>query len=312
MDELNIRVRDFHWYDDFGIVMDFLSEVWDLTQSFRNWIPQRFENRKFGPCGPEYSDADDTFVKIWEGIDEDGNSKIIAITILSDSPDSFFIIHPDYYHLTRDIIKSMENRREAIPLEDDRGNRIAFFVEVTDCERIEILKELGYTDLGLVEHNRIRSLDSPIPDYELPDGYSIRHVSLPDDFEKYRDVQGSVFPHCGKYMTEKIALKFSHASFWHEGLDLVAVAPDGTFAAFATVRLDPTSGITEFEPVGTHPEHRKKGLAKAVILEGLKRVMKHNPSLLCILGAATNDGATRLYDSLGFNRVDVHAWRRFL
>ncbi len=310
--QMTIRIRDFHWYDDTGSVMEFLAEVCQMTQSLRSWIPSRFENRKFGPCGPEYRDEEDSFVKIWEEVDDTGNAKIVAISIITDSPDSFFSIHPDYHYLTREIIQDLEKRRVAKPLTDDRGNRIAFFVETTDTEQVELLKDLGYNDLGLVEHNRIRPLDLPTPDYELPEGYSIRHVTLPEDFEKYRAVQGSVFSHCGTYMTEKLVVKFSQASFWHEGLDLVAVAPDGSFAAFTTVRLDPSSGITEFEPVGTHPDHRNLGLARAVIIEGLKRLQNYSPSMICIPGAATNDGATRLYDSLGFTRIDVHAWRRFL
>ncbi|MFW9931497.1 MAG: hypothetical protein ACFFDR_02490, partial [Candidatus Thorarchaeota archaeon] len=199
---MTIRVRDFHWYDDLGSVMDFLTEVWTMTQSLRNWIPQRFENRRFGPCGPEYNDEDDSFVKIWEDVDATGDSKIVAVGILSDSPDSFLNLHPEYKHLEREIVLDMERMRSAKPLNDDRGSRIAFFIEATDTERIELYKEMGYNDLGVCEHNRTRPLDLPIPDYELPDGYSIRHVTLPEDYENYHEVVGSVFSHCGKYMTE--------------------------------------------------------------------------------------------------------------
>jgi GNAT superfamily N-acetyltransferase len=310
-----IRVRDFHWDEDFEKVCTFLAELQVLTQSIRNWIPSRFENRKFGPCGPEYRDEEDGLVKIWEEIyetNESFESRIVAVTVLNDSPDSYPNIHPNYEYLASKVILEMEKERAAIPPNDDSGSRIVFMVEAEDRRRTELLQSLGYEDLGPYEHNRIRPLNSGIPDYSLPEGYSIRQAVLPKEFEKYREVLGSVFSHCGRYMTEASVKKYSEASFWHEDLDLVAVAPDGSFAAFTTVRVDPTSGIAEFEPVGTHPDHRKLGLAKGVILEGLRRLLNHNPTLVCIPGAAANEGATRLYDSLGFSRVDVHAWRKYL
>ncbi len=312
---MTLRVRDFHWDEDFSLVMDFLREICALTEFLRNLIPSRFENRRHGPCGPEYQDEEDSLVKIWEVLDEQDDTKsaiLAAISVFTDSPDSFISIHPDHTHYTREIVLKMEKIKATMPPCDDKGVRIAFWVETSDDERTSLLEELGYEDLGVYEHNRIRPLDIPIPEYQLPDGYSIRHVSLPEDYEKYRDVVGSVFSHCGEYMTKRAAIKYSEASYWHEGLDLVAVAPDESFAAFTTVRLDSASGIAEFEPVGTHPDHRKRGLARAVIIEGLKRLEDYNLTMTCIPGAAPNEGATRLYDSLGFTRVDVHAWRKFL
>jgi ribosomal protein S18 acetylase RimI-like enzyme len=309
-----IQFRDFKWDKDYFAVCDFLAELYQLTKSLRNWIPSRVENRKFGPCGPPYQDEEDKLVKIWEEFDDGDASKtpkMIAVTIMTDSPDAFINLHPDYAYLEEDIIKQMEEWKRAMPPSDDRGPRIAFFAEEGHTERIELLQKLGYEDLGLWEHNRVRPLDLPVPDYELPEGYSIRHVSLPEDYEKYHEVVSSVFKHCGPHMTEAAAVKYSQASYWNEGLDLVAVAPDGNFAAFTTVRIDPSSGITEFEPVGTHPDYRQKGLAKAIILEGLKRLKNYNPTVICIPGAAVNEGAIKLYDSLGFTRIDVHAWRKF-
>ena len=49
-------------------------------------------------------------------------------------------------------------------------------------------------------------------------------------------------------------------------LDIVVVAPDGTFAAYCICWLDPVNKIGEFEPVGTRETFRGKGLGKAVML----------------------------------------------
>ena len=179
-----IRVREFHWDEDFGRVCTFLAELQVLTQSIRNWIPSRFENRKFGPCGPEYQEEEDGLVKIWEeidGPDESLDPRIVAITVLNDSPDSYLNIHPDFEFLAPEIILEMEKKRAAIPSADGSDPRIVFMVEADDRRRTEVLQNLGYGDLGTYEHNRIRPLNSPIPEYSLPDGYAIRQVALPEE-----------------------------------------------------------------------------------------------------------------------------------
>ena len=312
---MTIQQRDFHWDEDFELVRRFLIEIFNETKSLYNMIPSRFENRKFGPCGPEYTDEDDRLVKIWEETDESGLSKerrIIAVTVLDTSPVSYLNLHPEYAHVEKDIILAMEDQKRAMGKTDDREVRIAFVTPVSHTRRQELLKELGYENLGNYGHDRIRPVDLDVPDYHLPDGYSIKHVDIAEEFEKYHEVIGSVFSHCREYMTENAAKLYSEASFYHDGLDLVVVAPDGNFAAFTTIRMDPVSRITEFEPVGTHPDHRKLGLAKSIILEGLKRLEKHAPSFVSIPGAADNEGATKLYDSLGFSREDLHVWRKYL
>lgn len=310
-----IQQRDFHWNEDFELVRNFLVEIFNLTKSLHYMIPSRFENRRFGPCGPDYTDEDDKLVKIWDDVDESTPSKeqrIIAVTILDTSPVSYLNIHPDYEHAERNIILAMEELKKAMGKTDDGEVRIAFVTPASHTQRQELLKELGYEKVGNYGHNRIRPVDLEVPNYNLPDGYSIKHVDVAEEYEKYHEVIGSVFPHCGKYMTEKSAKTYSEASFYHDGMDLVVVAPDGNFAAFTTIRIDPVSGITEFEPVGTHPNHRKLGLARSIILEGLKRLQKHPHSFVCIPEAADNEGATRLYDSLGFSREDLYIWRKFL
>lgn len=133
-----------------------------------------------------------------------------------------------------------------------------------------------------------------------------------EDFIHYRNVQASVFKHL-KGMTRRMADIYRTACFYNSEIDLVTVTPDGTFSTFCTVRLDPVSRIAEFEPVGTHPDYRKLGLAIAVLLEGLKRLEKHSPTLLCIQGATPTEAANRLYESKGLTeKTPVHEWYKKL
>jgi ribosomal protein S18 acetylase RimI-like enzyme len=112
-------------------------------------------------------------------------------------------------------------------------------------------------------------------------------------------------------MTKRRAKIYSTASFYNSDLDLVAVDRHGNFAAFCTVRIDPVSKMAELEPVGTHPNYRKLGLAKSVVCEGLLRLQKYHPSSMCILGAAMSKAANSFYESVGFTeKTEVHIWRK--
>lgn len=294
-----IVMRAFNWKKDFEIIQKFLTETYTLTNSFHNWAPTRFENRKFGACGSEYQDEEDELVKIWEFSDESNPNtrEVVAVTILNDSGANWIQIHPEHKYLEKELVLWIEEQLKAT--KDNSFTISRFNVLGSDEMRLSLLVDLGYENLGVEEYTRVRLVDMPVPNYSLPEGYMIRGVNAKQDFTKYREVMGSVFPHCKK-MTEKLFKIYTSATFYNENLDIIAIAPNDEFAAFATFRLDPISNIVEVEPVGTHPNHRKLGLASAVICEGLNRLKKYNPSAIVILGAANTPGANRLYDKLGF------------
>jgi predicted N-acetyltransferase YhbS len=189
---------------------------------------------------------------------------------------------------------------------------MSLVVDDADEELSSILSDLGFEKDNIEGDNQMRPVNSQIPDYTLPDGYSIRNAVIAEDYEKYREVQIAVFLHI-KSMSKKLLDTYSTASFYQEELDIIAVAPSGKFVAFCTARIDPVSNITELEPVGTHPDHRKLGLGKAVICESLKRLEKYQPSAVVILGAAPSEGARRLYESVGFVNVGAaHYWTKMV
>lgn len=308
---MEVAPRDFHWANDFELVRSFLIDSNEKAGCFLNWIPSMFENIRFGPCGPIYSDDEDEYIKIWEA--QDGNHSVVAgVTCLKPSGSAWIQIHQEYRELEDAMIPWLE--RQWMELHENRSgvNKLEFEVPESNTERIACLQRHGYDRGEVYSHYRIRPVNLHIPEFHLPESYSVRNARIEQEFSKYKEVQGSVFPHCAKHMTISHARIYRSASFYNEELDIVAVAPNGDFAAFCTVRLDPISRIAELEPVGTHPEHRKLGLAKAVICEGLRRLRNHNPKAICILGAAPTEGAVRLYDSLGFSKEDVYLWSKTL
>ena len=53
---------------------------------------------------------------------------------------------------------------------------------------------------------------------------------------------------------------------------LVALyGPEGSLGAYCICWPEKATGTCEFEPVGTHPDHRRKGLASAVMYAAMRR-----------------------------------------
>ena len=305
-----IRMRDYHWEKDFESVRKFLADIFRIRKAYTNWIPSELENLKFGPGGTEYRDEEDEYLKIWEAFDEAQQItlRIIAVSYTKPSGDCWLSVHPNYTSVAREIVLWMWNRVKEMKGGKVEEVNMKFVVDDDDEDLILLLSDLGFQKGEIDGDKQVRPIDLPVPTYSLPEGYTIRNAVIEKDFLKYREVQMTVFPHIVSMSMELLQL-FSTASFYQEDLDIVAVDPDGKFAAFCTARIDPLSKIAELEPVGTHPNHRKLGLARAVICESLKRLEKYRPSAVVILGAAPTDGARRLYESVGFvNEGTRHYW----
>jgi predicted N-acetyltransferase YhbS len=108
----------------------------------------------------------------------------------------------------------------------------------------------------------------------LPAGFSIRSMADDDDVEARRTVLGLSFGHAdpAEWATAETYRELQRAPDYRGDLDLYVVAPDGGFAACCIAWLDPINRVGTFEPVGTHPAFRRRGLGRAVIMEGINRL----------------------------------------
>ena len=98
-------------------------------------------------------------------------------------------------------------------------------------------------------------------------------------------------------------------SAYRGDLHLLVEAPDGTMAASTIMWFDEAHRTAEFEPVGTHPDYRRLGLGRAMLLHGLHRVRAAgaNHATVACLGAPGHPRALGLYQSLGFREVSRDA-----
>lgn len=86
--------------------------------------------------------------------------------------------------------------------------------------------------------------------------------------------------------------------------ELVAVAPDGSLAGFTVTWHDPISRTGLFEPVGTHRDHRRRGVARALVTEGMRRMKEAGLGHAYVVNAVANEPSAALYTACGF--VPLH------
>lgn len=114
------------------------------------------------------------------------------------------------------------------------------------------------------------------------DGYTIRPVGdAPEEVAKRVEVHRAAWrpaslPYTdGRELDPQAESSFSAEVYeavreswlYDRALDLVAVTEDGTFGAACIGWFDPETGVSEIEPMGVVPAHRRRGLAVALCLE---------------------------------------------
>lgn len=171
-----------------------------------------------------------------------------------------------------------------------------------DCARSAMLRERGYERTATAFSFKERHLDGTLPEHMLPSGYSIRHVQGDADVEQRVAVHRAAF--APSRMTVDKHRAVMYAPTYLAELDLIVVAPDGTFAAFCIVWFDEANQIGMFEPVGCHPDHQRRGLTKALLLEGFRRLRALDATTAHVNSWHDGAAANQLYESVRFQELD--------
>jgi ribosomal protein S18 acetylase RimI-like enzyme len=95
---------------------------------------------------------------------------------------------------------------------------------------------------------------------------------------------------------------------YRQDLDCVVEAPDGSIAAYTLAWLGEENRVGELEPVGTHEDHRRRGLGRAVNLFALRRLRDEGATtaLVACRGDAAYPIPCKLYESVGFREIARH------
>jgi mycothiol synthase len=156
-------------------------------------------------------------------------------------------------------------------------------------------------DLFTQYHQRLDlELDPP----RVPDGYTLREMRGPDDIPARVEVHRAAFAP-SRMTVEKYELLVRQPHYAFDR-DVVVEAPDGTFAAFAMCWADPIGEVGEFEPVGVHPDHQRRGLGRVVMRHGLRLLRAAGMRDAVVYSLRANVASEALYRSAGFDEIALH------
>jgi ribosomal protein S18 acetylase RimI-like enzyme len=167
-----------------------------------------------------------------------------------------------------------------------------------------LIAGLGFTPTGFALTQYFQSLERELPGPAVPDGYVVRSLAGPAEIPARVDVHRAAF--APSKLTVAMYELLVRLPPYRYDLDAVVEAPDGTLAAFTLAWLDAEASLGYFEPVGTHPDHQRRGLGKAVSSYALRRLRDEGAREAMVYSSTANDGSEALYRSVGFRPIAVH------
>jgi predicted N-acetyltransferase YhbS len=150
-------------------------------------------------------------------------------------------------------------------------------------------------------------LAAPPAPGELPAGYRLSSLAESDDVAKADRVLWRGFDHEGEPPPESLADRrfMQSAPNFRRDLNIVVLDAAGGFAAYAGLWLEPRGRVAYVEPVATDPDHRRRGLGRAAVAEGLRRCRTEGAEVAFV------GSELPIYGSLGFAVETRYAtWHR--
>jgi mycothiol synthase len=246
------------------------------------------------------------------------DGQILGLVMLYTARHSGYgvLVHPRYrgQELESSLITWGEQQTQKIL--QVAGSDISWIgSEVMNCDTIrkDILLAQGYVASNEPAfYYTMRSLQIPIPDSKLPEGFSMRSVAGEEEAEVVQAVHAGAF---GSIWQPGEYRNVMRTPGFHIDHELVVVAPDGRFAAFLIYWVDPISKSGLFEPVGCHKDFQRLGLTRALMYEGMRRMISHGMSMAIVLHEPEqeNPASVALYRSIGFSlRYTITNYRKHI
>jgi len=298
--------------DDFWRVRNFLREVFLLNSSLEHsWHVARLDYWRW-----HYIKTCNIFGSVENGLTiwENANGKIIAaLNHLGDS-ELRLHVHPHFRsaELENEMLAYGEENFFLVTADGRRSILMPIFED--DIQRQEIAQSRGYKKQPGWGHHYRCNLGSPIPDAPIPSGYVIRSMGGAEEYPARSWASWRAFHndepdenYDGDYAWYA---NLQSAPLYRRDLDILAVASDDSMASFCTIFYDDYTRSAVTVLVGTADDHWRRGLGKAVMTDGLRRLKemgcKH------VFSTAHEDPADFLYRSVMQEMKVTDTWVKII
>jgi len=247
-------------------------------------------------------------IRLWH----DDEGKLVGYAVLGEDPSFDWQVLPEveWSGIETEAMAWAETFLTELRKRDAKqwGGSLVSGARQDNGRRRVFLGQHGFRYSGeFAEVNMLRSLDEPIPDSVLPSGCQVRAVAEAGDIPNRAAAHREVWqPWTDGNVSDEDYACFMQLPGYNRDLDVVTVTPDGVIAATVNGWIDPVNRIGNFGQVGALPACRRRGLTRAALLEGLRRMRARGMDRVCISTGVSNVPAIRLYKSIGFEIVNQY------
>jgi mycothiol synthase len=276
----------------------------------RAWHVARFDYARAHTC-PNVGDVRlEDVAWIWEG-----DEGVVALLAPDGGRGEAHLSVAPAVRSPRLLAEMLELAEAELASEGAGPRRLLVWADEDDAELRDLLAGRGYRAGEAVERQYRRTLEAPVEVPAPAAGYAVR--ALADGLELLERCYASGLAfHDGAVATavENRAdpswyRSIQGAPLYRRDLDLVAVSEQGEIAGFVTLWFDDVTRSVLVEPLAVVPRHRRSGLGRALLGEGLARAQRLGATLALVGGYG--DGANALYEAVfGDAKSRCEAWLR--
>ena len=279
---------------DFTNISRFISKNYARIRTHSTWYIGRFVDWRYGLWGSKLSAPDfwSSNAELWF----DGFGRLAGFAISENGDTCFSIITTEGYRFLFEELLCWVRDHWVV-------RTPAMSIEITSHQGAEmrLLERHGFAREASFFTSHI-DLEGPLrQSAPLNGGYTFVAMQSPADYRNQLILRNDAFGWV-KDMPEdelEVRLRMLHhahlSPIYHADTDLCVAAPDGSFIAGCEAHIDVHNREADIERVCTHSQFRRRGFARAVILECLVRLQAMGMKKAHITGSS--DEAIRLYGS---------------
>lgn len=281
---------------DFNRIADFITQNYAHIRTHSTWCIGRFADWRYALYDNKVGAADfwSANAEVWF----DGFSRLAGVAISESGDAGFAILTTAGY---RFVFGEMLDW--VLAHWGDRGPVLS--TELTDRQEAEAraLERAGFHDAFTFLTERFDLTRDTSTSQPLEPGFCIVDMATHPDYTQQRLLRADAFRNKSDYTEHELRreLEFDahgrSSPIYHAPTDLCVLAPDGRFASGCEALIDTHNLEADIERVCTHSAFRRRGLARAVTLECLRRLRVMGLRAAYITGYSPE--AIGLYRSLG-------------
>jgi mycothiol synthase len=302
-----MQIKTCQSLSDIMEIRQFLLDSNSKLERLYNWEPRRWEGKIFHLNDLEIIEARQKIAKEVAILLND-DSTIRAVLIPEYDGGAYLQADPEDSKAQEILIDwAIENLAQDL----DGKKWLEVWCNENDSIRQQLLTSRGFKPTSERQNRRHQVLTSPKELLPLPNGYILRNVGDTDEeFEKVAKLLNSAFGR-NFHSAEEYRNFATLAPSYNAGLEIMVVAPNGDFAAYAGFTAHQKESFVVVEPVCTHPDHQNLGLARIAIAEGLNRCLEMGIKDAYIEAWYSNPVSNHVYEQMGFTKpIGQYIWRK--